>query len=458
MTEFLQLVVVGLSTGSAFALVGMSLVLVYRTTGIVNFAQGVFAVIGGLFTFQLSDELPLVLAMLASIVIAALASSILAVVAVGFRDRTTSLASTIITLGAAFLAQALLLLKFGDIPRSYPGVSDRAWNIGGVLVQPQYALIAGVAAAMRRGTDAVPALDDRRPGARRLLGLPARCGARRAEYPLARGRRFHRRRRALRTRGVAARAEQPDDLQLRRRDHGKRVRGGGLRRARVHPAGAPRRVCARDSRAVRGRLRRPAVQLDHRSDRHAPADRMAVTGRDRERLARGSCRGPARTCSVARAGSDRADPRGGDLRLLAPVPALDVRRCALRPHGAVRARDDRSHAPDGIRGADLARSGRVLPHRCVYVGDPHRRDRSRHPARGSRGGRVAAACRPRSADGRGGTRSGDRRSAAAAARPLPRVCDARAPPHRVLGSLRLGPLHRRSVRNHGDEAAHRPRA
>ena len=64
MTTFLQLVVIGLSTGSAFALVGMSLVLVYRTTGIVNFAQGVFAVMGGLFTFQLSDDMPLALAAL----------------------------------------------------------------------------------------------------------------------------------------------------------------------------------------------------------------------------------------------------------------------------------------------------------------------------------------------------------------------------------------------------------
>ncbi|HEX5029584.1 MAG TPA: ABC transporter permease [Gaiellaceae bacterium] len=145
MIEFLQLVVVGLSTGSAFALVGMSLVLVYRTTGIVNFAQGVFAVLGGLFTFKFSDDLPLVLAMLVAIVIAAVVSSALAVVAVGFRDRTTALASTIITLGAAFLAQALLLLEFGDIPRSYPGVSDRAWDVGGVLIQPQYVLIAGVA-------------------------------------------------------------------------------------------------------------------------------------------------------------------------------------------------------------------------------------------------------------------------------------------------------------------------
>ena len=32
-------------------------------------------------------------------------------------------------LGASFLAEALLLLAFGDIPRSYPGISDHAWDI-----------------------------------------------------------------------------------------------------------------------------------------------------------------------------------------------------------------------------------------------------------------------------------------------------------------------------------------
>jgi branched-chain amino acid transport system permease protein len=145
MTTFLQLVVVGLSTGSVFALVGMSLVLVYRTTGIVNFAQGVFAVVGGLFTFQFADGMPLVVATLLSVAIAAACSSVLAVVAVGFRGRTTALASIIITLGAALLAEAVLLLEFGDIPRTYRGISDHAWNVQGVLVQPQYVLIAGVA-------------------------------------------------------------------------------------------------------------------------------------------------------------------------------------------------------------------------------------------------------------------------------------------------------------------------
>ena len=48
MTTFFQLVVIGISTGSVFAIVGMSLVLVYRATGIGGFAQGVFAVLGGL--------------------------------------------------------------------------------------------------------------------------------------------------------------------------------------------------------------------------------------------------------------------------------------------------------------------------------------------------------------------------------------------------------------------------
>ena len=153
MTTFLQLVVVGFSTGSVFAVVGMSLVLIYRTTGIVNFAQGVFAVLGGLLTLRLHEGgLPVWAAAVAAVLLSGVAASFLAVVAFGFRRRTTSAPEgLIITLGASFVAEALLLLWLGDIPRSYPGVSEHAWNVGGVLVQPQYVLIAGVALAAALG-------------------------------------------------------------------------------------------------------------------------------------------------------------------------------------------------------------------------------------------------------------------------------------------------------------------
>lgn len=145
MTTFLQLVVVGISTGSVFAIVGMSLVLVYRSTGIVNFAQGVFAVLGGLLTYELGGHMSLVLAAVLATLISAVAATVVAVVAVGFRGRTTPLASLIITVGIALLAEAVLLAAFGEIPRSYSAVSNRAWDIGGVLVQPQYAVLAAVA-------------------------------------------------------------------------------------------------------------------------------------------------------------------------------------------------------------------------------------------------------------------------------------------------------------------------
>ncbi len=151
MTTFLQLIVVGISTGSVFGIVGMGLVLVYRTTGIVNFAQGVSAVLGGLFTFELQEHMPLAPAILGGILLASLFATFTAVVAVGIRGRTTHLASLVITVGIALLAEAVLLATFGEVPRSYPGISEHAWDIGGVLVQPQYVLIMAVAIAAAFG-------------------------------------------------------------------------------------------------------------------------------------------------------------------------------------------------------------------------------------------------------------------------------------------------------------------
>ena len=144
MTEFIQLVVIGLSTGSIFALVGISFVLIYRTTNIINFAQGAFAVMGGLFAVGLVDDVPTWLAAVVAVVLVALIGAVFGVVAVGIRGLTTPLASLVITLGLAFLASSLELLAFGDRPHTYPAISDRVWDIGGVVVQPQYALIAGV--------------------------------------------------------------------------------------------------------------------------------------------------------------------------------------------------------------------------------------------------------------------------------------------------------------------------
>jgi branched-chain amino acid transport system permease protein len=144
--EFLQLVVVGISTGSAFALVGIGMVLIYRTTNIVNFAQGAFAVMGGLFMAGLVDDLPRGVAATITVLLVAVIGAAMGFVAVGFRGRTTSLASLIITLGLALLVSSINLLGFGDRPHTFATFFDRAWDVRGVLIQPQYAIVAGVTA------------------------------------------------------------------------------------------------------------------------------------------------------------------------------------------------------------------------------------------------------------------------------------------------------------------------
>ncbi len=145
MTELTQLVVIGISTGSAFALVGISFALIYRTTNIVNFAQGSFAVLGGQFTVWLVDrEWPTAAAAIVAVLLVTALGALVGLVAVGIRGLTTPLASLVITLGVAFVAQALQLLAFGDRPHTYPAISERVWTVQGVVVQPQYVLIAGV--------------------------------------------------------------------------------------------------------------------------------------------------------------------------------------------------------------------------------------------------------------------------------------------------------------------------
>jgi len=145
MTELVQLIVIGLSTGSAFALVGISFALIYRTTNIVNFAQGAFAVLGGQFTVWLVDkEWPTAAAAIVAVLLVTAVGALVGLLAVGIRGLTTPLASLVITLGVAFVIQALQLLSFGDRPHTYPAISERVWTVGGVVVQPQYVLIAAV--------------------------------------------------------------------------------------------------------------------------------------------------------------------------------------------------------------------------------------------------------------------------------------------------------------------------
>jgi branched-chain amino acid transport system permease protein len=126
----------GVASGCTFALVATGFVAIYRVTRVVNFAQGAFAVIGGMAAFALLGRgLPHGVAEALAVLVAALAGLLVGLVAIG-RAGTPPLASLIIT----------LILAFGDQPVSFDGLRG-AVTVAGVTMPRQFLLVAAATAA-----------------------------------------------------------------------------------------------------------------------------------------------------------------------------------------------------------------------------------------------------------------------------------------------------------------------
>ena len=116
---------------------------IYRVTGVVNFAQGAFAVVAGMLTSSLlTAGLPHGLAELAGVLVAALAGLLVGVVAVG-RPGTDPGTALIVTLGLGVFAYAVEIVIWGDQPRSFAGLPGVA-EVGGARLQAHYLLIIAV--------------------------------------------------------------------------------------------------------------------------------------------------------------------------------------------------------------------------------------------------------------------------------------------------------------------------
>lgn len=145
MTNFLVYLTTGIATGCAFALVATGFVAIHRVTRVVNFAQGVFAIMAGFIAYALlRDSVPHVLAEAIAVAGAAAIGLVVGVVAIGKRG-TPPLASLIITLGLGIASYALIIVIWGDQPVSFEGVRGSYHN-GGFSMQYQYILIVAVTA------------------------------------------------------------------------------------------------------------------------------------------------------------------------------------------------------------------------------------------------------------------------------------------------------------------------
>jgi len=151
-TELAQYVASGLVVGAIYGLIAIGFTAVYNVTGIVNFAQGEFAMLGALGAIGLlAAGVPLP----AAVILAALAIGLLGVLIEWLAIRPAGpdvLRGIIITIGVGVSLQGVAVLVWGTDAHPLPAFSgEKPIDLGGVTVPPQALWVVGTAAALMCG-------------------------------------------------------------------------------------------------------------------------------------------------------------------------------------------------------------------------------------------------------------------------------------------------------------------
>ena len=183
-SEILQFMIGGLKSGAIYALVALGFTIVYGATGAINFAQGEFFMLGGMFaSYFTAAGLPLPVAALAAILVTTAIGALFELLAVRPIRDGDPLKIIMVTIGGSVILRQLALHFFGPDERPLEAFSTGAslrfagaavdlqtlwiWGVTGVVL----AILAWVYARTRFG-HAMRATSLRRDAAR-LVGVDA---------------------------------------------------------------------------------------------------------------------------------------------------------------------------------------------------------------------------------------------------------------------------------------------
>jgi len=146
--ELIQSLVNGVGIGLVYGLIAVGFSVIYNASGIVNFAQGVFVMLGGMFTHSLLTRLGMpeaVSAAISIVLVAGVGVLVQFLVINPMWNRKAPLFAIILaTLAVQILIEQVVILTLGDQPRTYPDfTSGGPLKIGEIAFSYQLFWILG---------------------------------------------------------------------------------------------------------------------------------------------------------------------------------------------------------------------------------------------------------------------------------------------------------------------------
>ena len=145
--QLVQYILSGLSNGAIYALIGFGFSMIFNATGIINFAQGEFVMLGGMLTvfFLMFFQMPVLPAIGLAIVISTCVGILFERLAIRPLKDASPLRMIIITIGASIFLRGVAMLIWGKDTHALPAFSgDDPLSIAGATILPQHLWILGV--------------------------------------------------------------------------------------------------------------------------------------------------------------------------------------------------------------------------------------------------------------------------------------------------------------------------
>ncbi len=145
-SQILQYLVTGISIGCIYGMVAIGFNIIYNATGIINFAQGEFVMLGGMVMVSMSSAgIPMVLGFFLTVFVVALIGGLFERLAIYPMQNATVLTLIIITIGGSIVLKGVAMFIWGKESHTFPHFSgETAISIFGAAILPQTLWILGI--------------------------------------------------------------------------------------------------------------------------------------------------------------------------------------------------------------------------------------------------------------------------------------------------------------------------
>ncbi|MDC7225340.1 MAG: branched-chain amino acid ABC transporter permease [Spirochaetales bacterium] len=149
--QVLQYIFSGITVGSIYAFVAIGYNIIYNTTGIINFAQGEFVMLGGMIAYTFSGFMALLPSVIIAVLLTAAVGGVIENVFIRRMRRTSVLGMIVITVGLSILIREFSLYIWDEQIRALPfftGSEISSVEIIGARISPQVLWVLAVTAVL----------------------------------------------------------------------------------------------------------------------------------------------------------------------------------------------------------------------------------------------------------------------------------------------------------------------